>query len=220
MQLSGAFQKELLLQWRGKAQFFAVVAFGGITLLLFSFAAGPGGAVLRDHAAGYLWLALLLASTLTLNESFRVEHEHRAMEGMLLLPSSPRALYYAKAVATWMHLMLLGVVLLPLIVILYDADPMSVLRLLPVILLGTAGLAAPGTLHAAMAAGSKARQVLLPLLLFPLVVPVLLASVKASSLALYGDPMGQQTSWLVLLVAFNAIFWSLSGLLFGRVVEE
>ena len=87
-------------------------------------------------------------------------------------------------------------------------------------LLGAAGLAAPGTLYAAMTSQARARQTLLPLLLFPLVVPVLLAAVKATSLLILGDPMEQARSWTLLLVAFDAIHWSLCGLLFSRVVED
>jgi heme exporter protein B len=146
--------------------------------------------------------------------------ENRAMEGLLLLPSDPRALYYGKAIANWLQLTLLGVALVPVMVILYDAGTMQLLKLLAIIILGAAGLSAPGTLYAAMTAQVKAKQMLLPLLLFPLIVPALLASVKATSLVILGDPMGQSGSWLVLLGAFDLIYWSLCGLLFGRVVEE
>jgi heme exporter protein B len=105
-------------------------------------------------------------------------------------------------------------------VVLYDAGTDRVPALVGVILLGTAGLSAPGTLYAAMTSQARARQTLLPLLLFPLVVPVLLAAVKASSLLITGDPMGQVRSWVILLACFNAIHWSVCGLLFGRVVED
>ena len=88
------------------------------------------------------------------------------------------------------------------------------------IALGTAGLSAPGTLYAAMTAQVRSKQTLLPLLLFPLIVPALLASVKATSLIILGDPMNQVRSWIVLLASFDAIYWSLCGLLFGNVVEE
>jgi heme exporter protein B len=105
-------------------------------------------------------------------------------------------------------------------VVLYDAGTTDLLKLLLVIALGTAGLSAPGTLYAAMTAQLKAKQTLLPLLLFPLIVPALLASVKATSLVILGDPMQQSRSWIALLVAFDLIYWSLCGLLYGRVVEE
>jgi heme exporter protein B len=105
-------------------------------------------------------------------------------------------------------------------VVLYDAGTTRILSLMLVILLGSAGLSAPGTLYAAMTAQIPSRQTLLPLLLFPLIVPALLASVKATSLVILGDPMGESRSWIYLLAAFDAIYWSLCGLLFGRVVDE
>lgn len=219
-ELVAALEKDLLLVWRSRARAIAVFAFGATALLLFSFAAGPETSLLRHNAAGYLWLALLLSSTLSLSESFQAEMEQHALEGLLLLPADARVLYYAKAIANWLQLAALGVALIPVLVVLYDAVPQRPFALVGIILLGTAGLSAPGTLHAALAAQVRARQVLLPLLLLPLVVPVLLAAVKASSLVMFGDPMGQAGSWTLLLVAFNAIFWPLCGLLFPRVVDE
>lgn len=218
--LTAALRKELLLQWRSRGQLMAVFVFGATALLLFSFAVGPDAKTLRTFSAGFLWLGLLLSSTLTLAESFHSEMENRALEGLLLLPSNPLALYYGKALANWLQLMLLGVALVPIMVILYDAGTTDLLRLLGIIALGTAGLSAPGTLYAAMTAQVKAKQMLLPLLLFPLIVPVLLASVNATSLVILGDPMNQAKAWIALLAAFDLIYWSLCGLLFGRVVEE
>jgi heme exporter protein B len=219
-ELVAALRKEMLLQLRTRAQLAAIFVFGASALLLFSFAIGPNSQALRLHAAGFLWLALLLASTLSLADSFQSEMEHRAFEGLLLLPASPPALFYAKALSNWIQLALMGVGLLPIMVVLYDAGTMRVMGLIGIILLGTAGLAAPGTLYAAMTSQARAKQTLLPLLLFPLVVPVLLAGVKATSLLILGDPMDQARSWALLLVGFDAIHWSLCGLLFGRVVED
>ena len=218
--LVAALRKEFLLQWRTRAQFMAVFVFGASALLLFSFAVGPNAEILRQFSAGFLWLGLLLSSTLTLAESFHAEMENRALEGLLLLPAEPHALYYGKAIANWIQLVLLGAALVPIMTILYDAGTMRLGALLLVIALGAAGLSAPGTLYAAMTAQVRSKQTLLPLLLFPLIVPVLLASVKATSLIVLGDPMNQSSSWIKLLIAFNAIYWSLCGLLFGRVVED
>jgi heme exporter protein B len=139
---------------------------------------------------------------------------------LLLLPANPRALYYGKTIANWLQLVILGIALVPVMVVLYDAGTTQLLKLLLVIVLGAAGLAAPGTLYAAMTSQVRAKQTLLPLLLFPLIVPALLASVKATSLVILGDPMQQLKSWIGLLAAFDLIYWSLCGLLYGRVVEE
>ena len=215
-----ALRKELLLQWRTRAQAMAVFVFGATSLLLFSFSIGPNAAALRQYAAGFLWLAILLSSTLTLNESYQAEMENRALEGLLLVPVSPRIIYYGKAIANAIQLIVLGIALIPVMVVLYDAGTTEIPRLLLIIILGAAGVSAPGTLYAAMTSQARSKQTLLPLLLFPLIVPVLLSAVKATSLAILGDPMEQSKSWLTLLLAFNGIYWSLCGLLFDRVVEE
>jgi heme exporter protein B len=218
--LAAALHKEALLQWRGRAQLIAVLVFGATALLLFSFAVGPNSELLRPIAPGFLWLGLLLSSTLTLAESYQAEMEHKALEGQLLLPAGHGSLYLGKALANWIQLVVLGAALVPIMVVLYDAPLPRPLALLGVIALGSAGLSAPGTLYAAMTHQARSRQTLLPLLLFPLVVPVLIAAVKATSLLMLGDPMGQVQAWVVLLVGFDAIHWSLCGLLFGRVVED
>lgn len=215
-----ALSKDLLLSWRGRAQAAAVVIFGATALLLLSFAVGPNARALRELAGGFLWVALLFSSTLSLAESFRLEREQRGLEGMLLLGASPAAIFFGKAIANWMQLLLVGVGLLPVMVVIYDPSLHNLPQLVGVLMLGTAAISAPGTLHAGMASQIRAQQVLLPLLLFPLVVPVLIAAVRASSLLLSGDPMGQARSWALLLLGFNGIFWPLCSLFFGQVIEE
>ena len=219
-EIPAALGKELLLHWRGRSHLVATFGFGASALFLFSFSASPDAADLRRHAAGFLWLALLLASTLTLAEGFHREVENRALEGLLLLPASPAALFYAKAVANTAQLTLLGIALLPVMIGLYDAGSDRPLALAGVIVLGAAGLAAPGTLYAGMSAQTRGGQLLLPLLLFPLVLPALVAATNASNLLILGDPFGQLGSWVTLLVGFNVLYWLVCGLMFGRVVEE
>lgn len=213
-------RKELLLQWRSRARLLALVVFALMTLLLFSFAAGPDAAHLRKNAGGFLFIALLIASTLSLSESFSFETEQRAIEGTLLLPVSARSIFYAKALVTTLQLLVVGLTLVPFVIVFYDAPVSDAGTLCLVIALGAAGLAAPGTLYAAMTSGTEARQTLLPLLLFPLVVPVLIAGARSTSLIITGDPMRQSGSWILLLAAFNAIYWATCGLLVGRVMEE
>lgn len=215
-------RKDLLLEWRGRSRIISVLLFGVVTLLLFSFAVGPDSIALQASAAGFLVLALLLSSTLGLSESFRLEQEQRAVEGLLLLPVDPIALYYGKAISNTLFLMLLAPILTPVALILYavELEPIRLLVLLGLWAIAAAGLSAPGTLYAAMTSRLQSQDVLLPLLLFPLVVPVLLGSVKAVALILTGDPMEQIRSWTILLVSFAVIYWSICGLLFPHAIEE
>lgn len=220
-QSAQVFRKDLLLQWRSRSRFVAVASFGVTVLLLFSFAVGPDTTVLRQHAAGYLWLALLLSSTLALSESFRLEAQNGALDALRLLPTDPRAIFYGKALANLVALLILGVVLVPLVVVLYGARvELGFGRLFGLIALGSAGLSAPGTLYAALAARARGSDVLLPLLLFPLIIPALLSVVKATGLVLEGDPMDQMGGWVGLCATFDLIYWSLCGLLFREILED
>lgn len=215
-------RKDALLEWRGRSRFVSVLLFGIVTLLLFSFAVGPDSSALRAGAAGFLVLALLLSSTLGLSESFRLEQEDRGLEGLLLVPVEPLAVFYGKALGSTLLLLVLAPVLIPIALVLYavELDWAALAQLTGIWLLAAAGLSAPGTLYAAMTSRLRSQDVVLPVLLFPLVVPVLLGSVKAMALALSGDPMQQMTSWLLLLAGFDVIYWSLCGVLFPFAIEE
>ena len=212
--------KDLLIEWTARSRTVALMSFAYTILLLFAFAIGPDAAALKQHAGAYLWLGLLLTSTLLLERSMRIEVEAGAMSKLLLVPVSSGGLFYGKALANTIQLLIVGGFSVPLVFIVCDAAMVEHGGWLALTLaLGSAGLAAPGTLYAAMTARLSGSQLLLPLMLFPLVVPVIVAAVKATSLVMLGDPMGQIGSWLVLLACFNAVYWSLCGVLFGRVVE-
>jgi heme exporter protein B len=141
---------------------------------------------------------------------------------LLLRPVEPTALFYGKALGSAFLLLLLALVLVPAAVVLYDLSPTpaGLLQLAGLWALAAAGLAAPGTLYAAITGRLQSQDVALPLLLFPLVVPVLLGSVKAMDLVLTGDPMHQLRSWALLLAGFDAIYWSVCGILFPFAIEE
>lgn len=219
-QCAAVLRKDLVLAMRSRGRALAVLLFGVTVLLLFNFSTGARTAAVRDLAGAFFWLALLLASTLALTESFRTEVEDEALEGLVLLPVDPRALFYGKALANLAILGSLGALLWPLALGLFDATLRgSPIQLILLVLLGTGGLAGPGTLYAGMTARAKGSDVLLPLLLFPLVIPVVVSAAAGTAVVLQGDPMNQAPSWIGVLTVFNAVYWSACGLLFGKVVE-
>lgn len=220
MTLGQLIAKDLRLVWRRKGQGISILAFGATVLLLFSFTARPASELLSIHGGGYLWVALLLATALLVNDSFVPDQESGALTGLLLLPVPPHLLFFAKALSNWLVLLLVGLALLPVLFALYDLPLQDAGGLCAALLLGTAGLVGPGTLYGAMAGIHRSGGIITPLLLFPLVVPVIIAASQLTSLALLGDPMGQARGWGSLLLAFDAIFWSLSGVLFARVVDD
>ncbi|MEO0814551.1 MAG: heme exporter protein CcmB, partial [Myxococcota bacterium] len=206
--------------WRSRARINATIFFSVMTLLLFSFAAGPRPKLLAENAPGYLWLALLLSSTLALGESMRVEADNEAMEGLRLIPVDGRALFLSKSLVNALFLCALCLLVVPLSVALYGVQVDAPLQLVSVMALGCFAIAAPGTFYAAIAAQIRARDVLLPLLLFPILVPSLIAAVRATQLCLEGDAMDQLSSWSTLLLVFNVLYWVMCTLLFTRVIEE
>ena len=213
--------KELRLEWRSRARLSSSLVFALLTTLLFSFAVGPREKLLEELAGGFFWLSLFLASHLSLLESMRTETENAALDGMRLLPVSLQSFFLAKALMNAGILFGLGLVVLLASIVLYGAHlELGLLPQLLILLLGSLALSAPGTLYAAIVAQSHTRDVMLPLLLFPILIPALLAAVKGSSLAFAGDPMQQFSSWATLLLAFNIVYWLLCVLLFPKVIEE
>ena len=213
--------KDLLIEWRTRARLNALTFFAICTLLLFSFALGANAVALRQHAAGYFWLAIFFASTLSLGESFRIEHENHALEGVRLAGAQGRAIFLAKAIGNTVMLWGLGAVLAPLSIAIFDLKVVLGLGHLALIMLvGSMAISAAGPFYAAIAANVRARDVLLPVLLFPVLVPVLISSVKATALVFEGDPMLQLPDWLTLLGTLNVIYWGLGLALFPRIIED
>lgn len=214
-------KKDWQIEWRTRARLTSILFFSLATLLLFSLGMGPDITTLRPHAPAYLWLGLFFASVLALGESFRVESENQAMTGLVLTPVEPRAIFVGKVAGNTSLLFALSLVLLPVTVALYDVDlTRAPLTLVLVLLLGCVGISAPGTVYSAIAANARARDVMLPLLMFPVLMPLLLAAVGATKAILLPDPQEQLGSWLKLLIAFDLIYLSIGFLLFPKVVEE
>lgn len=213
--------KDLTVEWRARANFNAVVALAVVMLLLFGFALGPETESLRVAAAGILWLTILFSGVMSFNRSYQVELENGALEALLLYPGSRKALFVGKLATNLVFVLLVEVLLVPLAAILYG---LSLLQALPglalVLLLGTFGFVVLGTFYAAMASRVQAREVLLPLLLFPMLVPLLVASVAATAAILAGDPMGDAGSWIRLLIIFDVIFGIAALFAFEHVIEE
>jgi heme exporter protein B len=212
--------KDLRTERRSKAGFNSVAAMGVTILVLFGFALGPDAQSLRDAAAGALWLAVLFAGVLSFNRSYQVELESDALEPLLLYPGARWTIFSGKLLANLMFIGLMLVIVVPIGLVLFQVPvPAAWAKLLLVLLLGVIGMVSLGTFYAAIASRSRAREVLLPLLLFPMLVPVLLAAMEASKALLVGDLMHEAGLWIRLLVAFDVIFIVATHLAFEHVIE-
>ena len=213
--------KDLTTERRSKANFNAVLFLAALMLLMFGFALGPDTATLRTAAAGIVWLTVLFSGTLAFHRSYQVELEGGALEMLLLYPGGRSSIFLGKLLANLAFVLLVEVVLIPLATVLYDVPVGRATWMLAVVVfLGTFGFVTLGTFYASMASRSRAREVLLPLLLFPMLVPVLVAAVEATAALLGGDLMAESGRWIRLLVAFDLIFLGATIAAFGAVIEE
>ena len=171
-------------------------------------------------APGALWLAALFAGVLAFNRSYQVELDGGALEPLLMYPGARRSIFAGKLLANFVFVFLLLVIVIAVSLVLFHITvPSTWPRLLLVVLLGEVGLVTLGTFYAAMASRSRAREVLLPLLLFPMLVPVLLAAMQATKALLVGDVMHDAGAWTSLLVAYDVIFLISTFLAFDYVIE-
>ncbi|HEX9634664.1 MAG TPA: heme exporter protein CcmB [Candidatus Limnocylindria bacterium] len=214
-------RKDALSELRGRQAVGSTLFFAALVLLLFGFALGPDSRRLTEAAPGLLWLAIVFGGLLTVARLHQLEADDGALEELARYPVGRRAIYLGKALAGLGAMLVLGGLLLPVVAILYGIDVAGAwLPLLATLVLGAIGFAAVGTFYAGVTVRMRAREVMLPLLMLPVIAPLLLAAVKATSAALGGDPFGELGSWLQLLVGFDVVMLVAGAATYGYLLEE
>lgn len=211
--------KDVRAELRTKDILSSMLVFAGLSVLIFQFAFDLRADNVRLVLPGVLWIAITFAGVLGLNRSFILEQDRGSLEGLLLAPVDRSAIYFGKLIGNLLFIFVVELLLLPLMTVLFNVWLLSPALLL-VLALGTVGYAAVGTLFAALSINTRAREVMLPILLFPVMIPVFVAGVQAVSRLLDGDSFGDILRWVQLLVAYDAIFIAAAMLLFDYVVEE
>jgi heme exporter protein B len=214
-------RKDALAELRGKHATTSTLFFAALVLLLFGFALGPDSRRLTEAAPGLLWLAIVFAGLLAVGRLHLVETDDGALEHLALYPVDRRAIYAGKVLSGVAAMLVLGGVLLGVVAILYGIDLAAAwLPLVVTLLLGAVGFAAVGTFYAGVTVRMRAREVMLPLLMLPVIAPLLLAAVKASAAALGGDPFGELTAWLQLLAGYDIVMLIVGAATYGFLLEE
>jgi heme exporter protein B len=212
--------KDLVVERRAKEGANALAFFAILLLFLFYLALGPDQERIRGALAGLFWLAFILAGILGLGRAFALERENDCLDGLIMASGDKGGLFLGKVAGTTVLMLAMEVAFIVATSLLYNLDLWgAVPRLLLIALAGTIGFAAVGTLFAAMTAQLRAREVLLPVLLLPLVVPVLLAAVRLTEAALAGEAWSQSAAWWQLLVGFDVVFVVAGMLVFEFVLE-
>ncbi len=211
--------KDLSAELRGREMLSAMLVFALLVILIFNFALELDATTRANVTSGVLWVTFAFAGTLGLNRSMAMEKDRGCLDGLLLAPVDRSAIYFGKALSNLVFMLVVEAIVLPVYSVLYNTNLFN-LGLILVILLGSIGYVAVGTLLAAMVVQTRTRDILLPILLFPVVIPVLIAAVKASSGFLQGIPMADIWPWLNLLIAYDIIFTAVAFMVFDYIVEE
>lgn len=211
--------KDLLTEWRGKEVISATLIFSLLTVVIFNFAFELQRVDLPTVAPGILWVAFTFSGTLGLNRSFAVEKDRGSLAGLMLAPVDRSAIYLGKMTANVLLMLITETILLPLFGVFFNMPMLQLAAIVPVVILGTVGFVAVGTLLAAVAMHTRAREVMLPVLLFPMLMPAIIVAVQATGSILRGDSLTDLTPELGVLMAYDAILFVVAWLGFEFVVE-
>ena len=212
------FRKDLQLEWRSKDAITGMLFFSLLVVVVFAMAFDPTAAVSRQIAGGILWIVLLFAATTALNQSWNREQRNAVLDAQRMAPSSAAALFLGKALANMLFVTAVELVLGPLFTIFYNLHALGQgWLLLAVMPLGTWALVANGTFFAALGLRTRNRELMLPLILFPISIPALLAMIQATTNILTGE--FEPDLWIRLLVVYNIAFTTVCLLLFETILN-
>ncbi|MCD4802358.1 MAG: heme exporter protein CcmB [Anaerolineales bacterium] len=211
--------KDLTAEWRTRENLSAMLVFALLVILIFNFALELDIQAQESLSAGVLWATFIFAGTIGLNRSLAVEKDRGCLDGLLLAPVDRSVIYFGKAIGNLIFMLLVEIIVLPVYSFLYQV-PVFQPGFLLVVVLGSIGYVAVGTLLATMVIQARTRDILLPILLFPLSLPVIIAAVKASQGFLLMVPLTEISAWLNLLIVYDLIFTAAAFMVFDFVVEE
>jgi heme exporter protein B len=213
-------RKDLRIEWRSRDAINSMLFFALLVVVLFSMAFDPTQDTSREIAGGVLCVATLFASVSALNQAWAREIRHQVLDALRMTPSGAAAMFFAKVLANFLFVTIVQCVLAPIFFILYNLHPLGdTWQLALVIPLGTWALVSNGTFFAALSIRSRNRELLLPLILFPIFLPALLAMVQSVKTILTGDGSDPSLLWIKMLGGYDIIFTTVSLLLFDTVVE-
>ncbi|MFZ5944077.1 MAG: heme exporter protein CcmB [Bacillota bacterium] len=213
-------KKDLISELRSKEIISSMLIFSVLIVVIFSFAFEPDKETIQKVFPGIIWVSFIFAGTLGLNRSFISEQDNDAIMGLMLGIIEPGVIYLAKSITNFVFLLVIQLMTLPLMFVLFDTSVKgSYLHLVLVIILGSWGFIFLGTFMSTFSVNTKFSEILLPIILFPIIVPLLIAAVQATEIVTNQGSIGEFIVWLKVLVAFDVIFTVIPWLLFDYLLE-
>ncbi len=211
--------KDVIAEMRSKETIISILVFTFLAIIVFNFALGGGLEATKEVAPAILWITFAFAGILSFNRSFVLEKEENCLEGLMVCPISREAIYVGKMLGSLLFMLIVEIIALLVFTALFNL-PIISLQIITITFLTTVGFVSVGILFSAIAVNTKAREMVLPILFLPIVVPLIISAVKASTLAILDRPWAELSSWLNIIGAFDVIFIAVSFLIFSFVIEE
>jgi len=213
--------KDLLSEMRSRENISSMFFFALIVILIFSFSFSMDQQTARELMPGIMWVAFVFTSIIGLGKSFTAELQNDCLENLQMNPIPRGAIYLGKLASNLLFMLIVEMILFPLFVIFFNLDVFEKIPLFVLVLVtGTVGVSAVGTLFSAMTVQIRAREVMLPILLLPLIVPVMIGAVEATGGVLRGDPFSLYRQWIELLIIFDVIFTIVSFWVFDFILDH
>ena len=213
------FWKDLLAERRTREILGTMLVFALTVILIFVFAFDLSIEMRSKAAPGVIWVTLCFAGTISLNRTMSLEKDREGFDALLLAPVDRTAIFFGKALVNWIYLLITAAILLPVYALFNNVNLFNG-GVAGVVLLGTLGYILTGTLLSTLSLQLRTRDMLLPVLLFPVLIPLLLAVVRASTILLQGGIEGELSTWLLLLAGYDLIFMALGVIIFDKIIEE
>lgn len=220
-QVAAIVWKDFTIELKTRELFVSMFIFAVLVILIFIFSVDLSIVKANEVGPGVLWVAILFAGTIGLNRSFMLEKENQCIQGLMLAPIDRSVIYFGKMLSNLAFLLIMEAFLLPVFMIFFNVDIFSHLfSILFVILIGTVGFSALGTLLSSLAVNLNTRDIMLPILLYPLMVPIAIGSVKMTSQVLAGEGLSSVMNWVGLTLCFDVIFIGVSIMTIDYILEE
>ncbi len=212
-------RKDLILELRTKDILVSMLLFGLLVIVVFNFAIDPTPRIVAMVAPGILWVSFTFGGVLGLNRSFGLEKDSGNLHGLMLAPVSRDALYFGKMLGNFLFMLAVEAIIYPAFAVMFNL-PLLIPGLIPVALLATLAISAVGTVFSAMAVNTRSREVMLPALFFPVIVPVIIGAVEATGMLVGVEDDADLMRWATFLAVFDAVFLVVCPAVFGMILEE
>ena len=220
-QIAAIVWKDFVTELKTRELLSAMFIFALLVILIFIFSINLSIVKASEVGPGILWVAFLFAGTIGLNRSFMLEKENGCLMGLMLVPADRTAIYFGKLISNLIFLSIMELFILPLFMIFFDIDLLSHLGpLLVVVFLGTLGFCALGTLLSSLSSNLKTREIMLPILLYPLLIPIIIGAVRMTGQILEGTELFDMMKWIGLTASFDIIYIGVSIMTIDHILEE